>query len=68
MEIPDDVIATVIPVKDDGLMNLTEFVEKARVAIDDMPESFTECTGVSEDERRSLDLWLEDFGSLMHNS
>jgi hypothetical protein len=60
--------AVLVPIKDDGLMNLTEFVEKARVAIDDMPESFSDCTGVGADERRSLDLWLDDFGDLMHNS
>lgn len=60
--------ATLIPVKGDGLMNLTEFVEEARIAIDDMPESFPDCTDLDPDEGRTLDEWLEHFGNLMHNS
>jgi hypothetical protein len=60
--------AVLVPLSGDGLMTLAEFVERGRDAIMDMPESFVECTGVDPDEPRSLDLWLEDFANLMHNS
>lgn len=60
--------AVLVPVPDDGLMNLNEFVEKARDAILDMPETYPDCTGNDPDERLSLDSWLEHFGNLIHNS
>lgn len=43
-------------------LDLTEFVEKARAALDDMADSF------ELDETRTLEEWIEEFGTSIHNN
>lgn len=60
--------AKLVPVENDGELTLAEFVMKARTAIDDMPESFFDCTGEDPEVPQTLDYWLEQLTNLMHNS
>lgn len=52
----------------DGLFTLDEFVTAAKKQLDDFPETWADCVGGNPDEPRSLDDWMEDLQSAIHNS
>ena len=49
-------------------LTLEEFIVKAKKQLDDMPESWPDCTGENPDEPRPLDFWMEQLEAAIHNS